>query len=149
MTTTVADGVPDCWRRSFINYFQHGQLPIDLKKKADIRRRAPRFLYYHGHYWPTMVYHANFIHQPPEPLYPITAAWHFDAWGLDMVGHMPWSKEGYEYILAATDYFSKWVEAKLIMSWKQVADFIKSNIIYRYGVPKYILQKMAKPSIVG
>ncbi|XP_075473874.1 uncharacterized protein LOC142504919 [Primulina tabacum] len=78
-----------------------------------------------GYYWPTMVrdckdyvqrcqacqYHANFIHQPPEPLHPTVASWPFDAWGLDVVGPMTKSSAGHLYILAATDYFSKWAEA--------------------------------------
>ncbi|GAA0163576.1 hypothetical protein LIER_19406 [Lithospermum erythrorhizon] len=87
------------------------------------------------------MYHANLIHQPPEPLHPTKVAWPFDAWGLDMVGPMPWSKEGYLYILVAMDYFSKWAKAKAIMSGRQeeVEDFIKTNIIYRYRVPKYII----------
>ncbi|GAA0162300.1 hypothetical protein LIER_39387 [Lithospermum erythrorhizon] len=41
-----------------------------------------------GYYWPTM-FHANFIHQEPEPLHPTFASWPFDAWGLDMVGPLP------------------------------------------------------------
>ncbi|XP_068344135.1 uncharacterized protein [Pyrus communis] len=46
-----------------------------------------------GYYWPNMVkdclehakrcqacqFHANFIHQPPEPLHPTAASWPFDA----------------------------------------------------------------------
>ncbi|KAL0366241.1 UNVERIFIED_CONTAM: hypothetical protein Sradi_3514200 [Sesamum radiatum] len=79
-----------------------------------------------GYYWPTMVkdcseyakkcescqLHANFIHQPPEPLHPTVASWPFDAWGLDVVGPItPKSSAGHIYILAATDYFSKWSEA--------------------------------------
>ncbi|KAL0313207.1 UNVERIFIED_CONTAM: hypothetical protein Sradi_5720000 [Sesamum radiatum] len=53
-----------------------------------------------GYYWPTMVkdcidyakrcqacqFHANLIHQPPEPLHPTVASWPSDAWGLDVVG---------------------------------------------------------------
>ncbi|GAA0174423.1 hypothetical protein LIER_27816 [Lithospermum erythrorhizon] len=62
------------------------------------------------------MYHANLIHQPLEPLHPMTAARPFDACGLDMVGPMSWSKQGYTYILATTDYFSKWAEAKPLMS---------------------------------
>ncbi|MGS7457636.1 integrase catalytic domain-containing protein, partial [Mycobacterium tuberculosis] len=48
------------------------------------------------------------------------------------------SAEGHFYILAATDYFSKWAEAVPLFSGKkeEVVDFIKSNIIYRYGVPR-------------
>ncbi|GAA0178106.1 hypothetical protein LIER_29789 [Lithospermum erythrorhizon] len=104
-----------------------------------------------GYYWPTMVkdyldypqpcklcqYHANFIHKR--------------VWGLDMVGPMRWSIEGYTYILSATDYFFKWVQAKPIMSGKQeeVVDFIKSNIIYRYGVPKTTTQAMPYALVYG
>ncbi|KAM1556670.1 hypothetical protein ACFX10_040177 [Malus domestica] len=79
-----------------------------------------------GYYWPSMVndclehakrcqacqFHANFIHQPPEPLHPIAASWPFDAWGLDVVGPiMPKSYAGEAYIMVATYYFSKWAEA--------------------------------------
>jgi len=72
-----------------------------------------------GYYWSTMVkdcmeyakrcsacqFHANFIHQPLEPLHPTVASWPFDAWGLDVVGPLtPKSSVGHSYILAATDY---------------------------------------------
>ncbi|GAA0153616.1 hypothetical protein LIER_11814 [Lithospermum erythrorhizon] len=38
------------------------------------------------------------------------------------------------------DYFSKWAEVVPLLSGRkeEVADFIKSNIIYRYGVPRNI-----------
>ncbi|CAL9004724.1 unnamed protein product [Prunus brigantina] len=102
-----------------------------------------------GYYWPTMVkdcmdyvkkcqacqFHANFIHQPPEPLNPTIASWPFDAWGLDVVGPIaPKSSDGHSYILAATDYFSKWAEAVPLKEVKKenVVNFIKVNIIHRY-----------------
>ncbi|KAL0421228.1 UNVERIFIED_CONTAM: hypothetical protein Slati_3145700 [Sesamum latifolium] len=104
-----------------------------------------------GYYWPTMVkdcinyaqscqacqFHANFIHQPPEPLHPIVASWPFDAWGLDVVGPLTKSSAGHLYILAVTDYFSKWAEAVSLKEVKKenVADFIRINIIYRYESP--------------
>ncbi|GAA0174349.1 hypothetical protein LIER_27755 [Lithospermum erythrorhizon] len=96
------------------------------------------------YYWPTMVkdcmeyaqsykpcqFHANFIHKPPEPLYPTTPSWPFDSWGMDMVGPMPESAEGHVYLLSAIDYFSKWVEAVSLLCGKkeEVPSFIKSNI---------------------
>ena len=58
-------------------------------------------------------FHANFIHQHPEPLHPIEVSWPFEAWawGLDVVGPiMPKSFACHSYILAATNYFSKWAE---------------------------------------
>ncbi|KAL0415949.1 UNVERIFIED_CONTAM: hypothetical protein Slati_3426800 [Sesamum latifolium] len=115
-----------------------------------------------GYYWPTMVkdcidyakrcqacqFHANLIHQPPEPLHPTIASWSFDAWGLDVVGPITKSSEGHLYILAATYYFSKWAEVVPLKEVKNenVADFIRTNITYRYGVPRYIITDNGKPS---
>ncbi|KAL0289037.1 UNVERIFIED_CONTAM: hypothetical protein Scaly_2714600 [Sesamum calycinum] len=114
-----------------------------------------------GYYWPTMVkdcidyarrcqacqFHANLIHQPPEPLHPTVVSWPFDAWGLDVVGPLTKSSGGHLYILAATDYFSKWAEAITLKEVKKenVADFIRTHIIYRYGVPRYIITDNGKP----
>ena len=113
-----------------------------------------------GYYWPTMVqdcmdfvkrcqpcqFHANYIHQPPEPLHPIVASWPFDGWGLDLVGPMPKSSRGHLYILAATDYFSKWAEALPLKEVKKehVVDFIRVQLIYRYGVPRFIITDNGK-----
>ncbi|XP_071900999.1 uncharacterized protein [Coffea arabica] len=36
------------WRHLIIDYLNHGKLPEDPKKRIDIRRRAPRFIYYKG-----------------------------------------------------------------------------------------------------
>ncbi|BFG37603.1 hypothetical protein CerSpe_238780 [Prunus speciosa] len=115
-----------------------------------------------GYYWPTMVkdcmdyvkkcqacqFHANFIHQPPEPLHPTITSWPFDAWGLDVVGPItPKSSDDHSYILAATDYFSKWAEVVPLKEVKKenVVSFIKVNIIHRYGMPHYIITDNGKP----
>ncbi|KAA0065860.1 uncharacterized protein E6C27_scaffold538G00070 [Cucumis melo var. makuwa] len=105
------------------------------------------------YYWPKMVqdsmdyakkceacqYHANFIHQPLEPLHP---TWPFEAWRLDLVGPItPKSFAGHSYILAATDYLSKWAEAIPLREAKKenMANFIRTHIIYRYGIPHRIV----------
>ena len=114
-----------------------------------------------GYYWPIMVqdsmecakkceacqYHANFIHQPPEPLHPTVASWPFDAWGLNAIGPLPKSSDGHLYILALTDYFSKWAEAVPLKEVKKetVFNFIRTHLIYRYGVPQYIIIDNGKP----
>ncbi|KAL0416098.1 UNVERIFIED_CONTAM: hypothetical protein Slati_3441700 [Sesamum latifolium] len=63
------------------------------------------------------------------------------------MGPMTESSGGHLYILAATDYFSKWAEAVPLkeVKKKNVADFILTNIIYRYGVPRYIITDNGKP----
>ncbi|XP_019160775.1 PREDICTED: protein NYNRIN-like [Ipomoea nil] len=93
-------------------------------------------------------YHAKFIHQPPEPLHPTVACWPFDAWGLDVVGPItPKSSAGHAYILAATDYFSKWAEAVALKEVKKenIADFLCVHIINRFGISRYILTDYGKP----
>ena len=92
-------------------------------------------------------YHANFIHQPPEPLHPTIASWPFDAWGLNAIGPLPKSFGGHLYILAAIDYFSKWAKAVPLREVKKetVVNFIQTHLIYRYGVPRYIITDNGKP----
>ncbi|KAL0387546.1 UNVERIFIED_CONTAM: hypothetical protein Sradi_2636400 [Sesamum radiatum] len=92
-------------------------------------------------------FHANLIHQPHEPLHPTIASWPFDAWGLDVVRCLTKSSEGYLYTLAATDYLSKWAKAVPLKEVKKenVANFICTHIIYRYGVPRNIITNNGKP----
>jgi transposase InsO family protein len=60
---------------------------------------------------------------------------------MDMIGKInPPSSKGHQYILAITDYFTKWVEAipmKLVTS-KDVINFIKEHVIHRFGIPQTI-----------
>ncbi|KAL0290425.1 UNVERIFIED_CONTAM: hypothetical protein Sradi_7050400 [Sesamum radiatum] len=53
----------------------------------------------------------------------------------------PQSSAGHIYILAATNYFSKWVEVLPLKEVKKeiMVDFIRVNIILRYDVPLYII----------
>ncbi|KAM1457293.1 hypothetical protein ACFX2I_034481 [Malus domestica] len=48
---------------------------------------------------------------------------------------------GFMYILLAVDYVSKWVEAKATRTndSKVVADFIRTNIFARFGMPRVII----------
>ncbi|XP_057803303.1 uncharacterized protein LOC131018607 [Salvia miltiorrhiza] len=54
---------------------------------------------------------------------------------------------GHLYILVATDYFSKWAEAVPLREVKKetIVNFIKTNIIYRYGVPRYVITDNGTP----
>ncbi|XP_024171927.1 uncharacterized protein LOC112177922, partial [Rosa chinensis] len=65
---------------------------------------------------------------------------HHDVWGIDFMGPFP-SSFGFLYILLAVDYVSKWVEAKATRTndSKVVADFIKSNIFSRFGMPRVLI----------
>ncbi|CAH9125887.1 unnamed protein product [Cuscuta epithymum] len=64
----------------------------------------------------------------------------FDAWGIDFMGPFP-NSQGNIYILLAVDYVSKWVEAKATKTddAKVVANFLKTHIFSRFGVPRILI----------
>ena len=79
-----------------------------------------------GYYWPTMEkdsyvfvnkccqcqVHGDLIHAPAQELHPITSPWPFAQWGLDLIGKIhPTSSNGHKFIITATEYFTKWIEA--------------------------------------
>jgi hypothetical protein len=58
-----------------------------------------------------------------------------------MIGKInPPSSKGHQYILAITNYFTKWVEANPMKSVtsKDVVNFIKEHVIHRFGIPQTI-----------
>ncbi|XP_074310734.1 uncharacterized protein LOC141646717 [Silene latifolia] len=63
--------------------------------------------------------HAPVNHQPAEPLHPVISPWPFMKWGMDIVGPLPKAPGNKVYMLAMTDYFSKWIEAE---SFSQVTE---------------------------
>ncbi|KAM0981460.1 hypothetical protein TB1_013793 [Malus domestica] len=51
------------------------------------------------------------------------------------------SSHGFNYILLAVDYVLKWVEANATCTndSKVVADFVKTNIFARFGMPRVLI----------
>ena len=81
--------------------------------------------------------HGDLIHVPPFKLLALTSPWPFSVWGINIIGKIsPKSSNGHEYILVSIDYFTKWVEAAsyVRLTAAKVTKFIKSHIIFRYGV---------------
>ena len=84
---------------------------------------------------------APIIHQPARDLSPLTSPWPFSQWGMDIVGKLPVAPGGFKFLLTATDYFSKWVEAEPLVTIEEsdVIRFVWRNIISRFGVPFAII----------
>jgi transposase InsO family protein len=61
--------------------------------------------------------------------------------GIDLIGQInPPSGKGHKFVLLATDYFTKWVEAiplKKVTS-ENMVEFVKDHIIYKFGIPQTI-----------
>lgn len=107
-----------------------------------------------GFYWPTLFHDAyifcslcdrcqrmgSISKRNMMPLNPILVVEIFDVWGIDFMGPFPPSF-GYQYILVAVDYVSKWVEAIPCKTndHRVVVKFLKSNILSRFGFPRTII----------
>ncbi|XP_057984620.1 uncharacterized protein LOC131169412 [Hevea brasiliensis] len=109
-----------------------------------------------GYYWSTMdtdcakfvkrchecQIHGNLNHLPSSELYSMTSPWPFSIWGIDIIGKIsPTASNGHRFIIVATDYFTKWVEAESykVVGAKQISKFVRKNLICRFGVPHEIV----------
>ena len=74
----------------------------------------------------------------PLPLMPSYVEAPFQQWGLDFIGEIHPSSSGqHRWILTATNYFTKWIEA---IPTRQANDsviisFLENNILSRFGCP--------------
>uniref|UniRef100_A0A2N9HKT5 Uncharacterized protein n=1 Tax=Fagus sylvatica TaxID=28930 RepID=A0A2N9HKT5_FAGSY len=77
------------------------------------------------------------IHKPASQLNPISSPWPFAQWGLDLVGPLPRATGNRQWLIVATDYFTKWVEAEPLarITDSESRKFIWKNIITRFGIP--------------
>jgi len=76
-----------------------------------------------------------------EELRPIKVGQAFDRLGIDIVGPLKPTSTMKKYIIVATDYFTKWPEARAIEKADAitVAWFLYDEIICRHGCPREIL----------
>jgi len=85
--------------------------------------------------------HAPLIHQPAGHLNPVSSAWPFAQWGLDILGLFPWATGNRRFVLVVIDYFTKSVEAEALANIRDVyvKKFMWRNIVMRFGVPDSLI----------
>jgi hypothetical protein len=78
---------------------------------------------------------------PASTMNPIIKPWSFRGWAIDLFGQIyPPSSKGHKFVLVATDYFTKWVEAipiKIVVLGNMI-DFVNERIVYWFGIPQNI-----------
>ncbi|XP_071696931.1 uncharacterized protein [Rutidosis leptorrhynchoides] len=108
-----------------------------------------------GYFWPHMYrdtydlivnceacqIHAPINRTPRRNMVPIHAAWPFCKWGIDIVGPFPRGVENVKFLFVAIDYFTKWVEARLLstITGRKILTFVWEDIICHFGLPREIV----------
>ncbi|XP_019166707.1 PREDICTED: uncharacterized protein LOC109162459 [Ipomoea nil] len=142
-TASVYEVDKEDWRQSLIDYLVDGKLLQDPRRRVDVRRRAPRFIYFKD-----ALYRRSFdgvflrCLGEEEALQAMEEA-HFGVCGAHQSGsklHFHIKRMGYYWP-------TMWAKAVALKEVKKenVADFIRVHIIYRFGIPRYILTDNDKP----
>src|SRR5215213_199202 len=106
-----------------------------------------------NYYWPRMYREVeNYVRscdtcqrlgnkKKSNELHPISVGKAFERIGIDIVGPLSITSKGNRYIIVATDYLTKWPEARAIQNIQAetVAQFIYEDIICRHGTPNELL----------
>ena len=83
------------------------------------------------------------MHRDDMPLRPMMGARAFAKWGINFVGptHPPVMRTHAQYIIAAIDYVTKWVEIKVTQKNDSytIAKFLFEYIFTRYGLQSKLL----------
>ncbi|XP_051113709.1 uncharacterized protein LOC127239550 [Andrographis paniculata] len=109
----------------------------------------------YGYLWPSMIEdcikyaqgceacqrHGPLVQIPAEEMHAVVKPWPFRGWAMDIIGKIhPLSSRRHLFVLVATDYFTKWIEAVPLanVTYQEVTKFIKEHIIHRYEIPQTI-----------
>lgn len=90
--------------------------------------------------------HAGMNHMLAENFHMISNPCPFAKWGLDIIGSLSKASTKHRFVLVATDYFTKWVEAVPLekIGSREVVNFLCDYIIHRFGVPKVLMMDNGK-----
>jgi hypothetical protein len=82
----------------------------------------------------------------PPPLTPLPVEEPFSRIHIDILGPLPKTKEGYQYVLLTVDSFTKWTEAHPLRTQdaKDTANVLYNEVFTRYGAPRTIVSDRGK-----
>ena len=94
--------------------------------------------------------HAKVSHLPSELLTTVTSPWHFQQWGLDILGPLPIGRGQCKFIIVVVDYFTKWAEVEPLatITEQKACNFVWRFIICRFGIPRSLVFDNGKHSTI-
>nr|XP_004253471.1 uncharacterized protein LOC101253576 [Solanum lycopersicum] len=128
----IVEAAKEDWRQPIIDYLCYGILPENPRRRTNIRRRAPRFLYYKD-----TSYRRSFEGMLLRCLGEEEAIQALQEAYLGVCGsHQSGPKLHFHIKRMGT----------ITKVFKEnVANFIRVNIMYRFGIPRYIITDNGKP----
>ncbi|XP_076911833.1 uncharacterized protein LOC143569930 [Bidens hawaiensis] len=87
--------------------------------------------------------HAPNTLRPKNEFIPVTSAWPFQKWAIDIMGPFPEAPGRVKFFIVAIDYFTKWVEAKPVASItaSSIKKFLWEFIIFRFCLPQELVSE--------
>ncbi|KAI5316862.1 hypothetical protein L3X38_036569 [Prunus dulcis] len=131
-----------------------------------VRKAKDELIKRYGYVWPTMMKdcinyskgceacqrHGLIQQAPSVAMNPVVKPWPFRGWAMDLISKIyPTSNKQHCFIIVATDYFTKWVEAKPVKSTtsQEIITFIEEQIIQRFGILESITTNKGSSFISG
>ncbi|XP_059659132.1 uncharacterized protein LOC132305515 [Cornus florida] len=137
-TIDVEDLADDDWRIPFIMFLRNPNIKAD----RSIKRKAINFVLLDGDLYRKGLEDGLLLQCiSKEESLQVMAEVHEGSCGAHQAGiKMRWliRSEGHHWVIVATDYFTKWVEAKACKAVDQqtVINFMEQNIIHKFGIPE-------------
>nr|GEV11561.1 hypothetical protein [Tanacetum cinerariifolium] len=136
----VVEEEGDTWMTPIFRYLAEGTLPTDVKKARAVRRKSWRFAVINE-----TLYKKSFLGPWLRCVGPLQANYvlreiHEGSCSM----HTGTGKV--KFLIVAIDYFTKWIEAKLvaIITGNQIKKFVWDNIVCRFGLPREIISDNGK-----
>ncbi|XP_071708918.1 uncharacterized protein [Rutidosis leptorrhynchoides] len=130
------------WMTPLIAFLRDGTLPADSVDAKKVRTKAPMYalegdvLYRRNYLGPHLrcigpneaeevvhevhegecALHSGHSRAPGHPMIPVSLPWPFCKWAIDIVRPFPIGRGNIKFLIVAIDYFTKWVEARLLFA---------------------------------
>ena len=137
--------VPKCLQKQIVYDMHNTILSAHLGSKKNLKRLLHHYYWYEVSLdvkqWVLQCDTCAAVKKPRKnpkaPMGSMRVGSPLDRVGIDILGPLPLTQRGNKYILVATDYFTKWVEAFPVPDQTAVtcADVLLNEFFSRYGTP--------------
>ncbi|XP_028125251.1 uncharacterized protein LOC114322185 [Camellia sinensis] len=141
----LCSSLESSWMGPILAFLKSGTLPEDKKEANKVRHKSARFcispsgkLYRRSSLGPYLLcVHPNLVENVLYEIHDGICGCH----GLDIIGPLARGTGNRRFFIAATDYFTKWVEVEALASLKEADTkwFVMRNVVVRFDIPRVLI----------